>query len=136
MTKTIQVAEVISQGGRKGKVESPDGGFSATFTPPSAEGLDGVTPEHLFAGAYASCFHGALLHAAERGHFKLVGSTVVARASLAENERGEYELKVELRAALPGIARSDAEHLLHQAHTTCPYSKAVRGNIDVVLGLD
>lgn len=135
MTKTIQVAEIISQGGRSGKAESPDGNFSVQFTPPS-ENAEGVTPEHLFAAAYASCFHGALLNAAERGHFKIVGSTVVGRVALGENERGEYGLRVELRASLPGVAEHDALHLMHQAHMTCPYSKAVRGNIDVTLGTD
>jgi lipoyl-dependent peroxiredoxin len=135
MTKTIQVAEIISQGGRAGKVESADGGFAVQFTAPS-DNAEGVTPEHLFAAAYAACFHGALLHAAERGHFKLIGSTIVGRVALGENERGEYGLKVELRAALPGIAEHDALHLMHQAHSTCPYSKAVRGNIEVLLTTD
>lgn len=135
MTKTIQVAEIISQGGRSGKAESADGNFSVQFTPPS-ENTEGVTPEHLFAAAYASCFHGALLNAAERGHFKIVGSTVVGRVALGENDRGEYGLRVELRASLPGIAEHDALHLMHQAHTTCPYSKAVRGNVDVTLATD
>lgn len=135
MAKTIQVAEVISQGGRQGKVESPEGGFSADFAA-RGEQMDGVTPEHLFAGAYAACFHSALLSHAERGHFHIVGSTVTGRVALAENDRGEYELRIELRAALPGVARSDAEHLLHQAHATCPYSKAVRGNVNVQLTLD
>jgi lipoyl-dependent peroxiredoxin len=55
---------------------------------------------------------------------------------LVENERGEYELRVELLASLPGVSRTDADHLLHQAHTTCPYSKAVRGNVNVTLTLD
>jgi len=136
MTKTIQVAEIISQGGRSGKAESSDGSFSVQFTPPSDSNGEGVTPEHLFAAAYAACFHGALLNAAERGHFKIVGSTVVGRVALGENERGEYGLRVELRAALPGVAEHDALHLMHQAHSTCPYSKAVRGNIDVSLTTD
>lgn len=134
--KTIQVAEIISQGGRSGSVESPDKSFAAKFAPMTDHGATGLTPEHLFAAAYASCFHGAVLSAAEKGHFKITGSTVVARVSLVEDERGGWGLKVELRAALPGVSTSDAQHLLNQAHTTCPYSKAVRGNIDVSFRTD
>ena len=134
--KTIQVAEILSQGGRSGSVESPDKSFAVKFAPMTEQGAEGVTPEHLFAGAYASCFHGAVLAAAERGHFKITGSTVVARVSLVEDDRGGWNLKVELRAALPGVSTSDAQHLLNQAHNTCPYSKAVRGNVDVVLRTD
>lgn len=135
MTKTIQVAEIVSQGGRSGKVETSDASFAVQFIAPSENG-EGLTPEHLFASAYAACFHSAVLAAAERSHLKIVGSQVVGRVALAENDRGEYELRVELRAALPGLARHQAEHLLHQAHSTCPYSKAVRGNIEVILGTD
>lgn len=134
--KTVQVAEIISQGGRAGSAEAPDGSFSVKFTPLSAHDPRGVTPEHLFAAAYAACFHSAVLAHAERAHFKLVGSTITGRVSLNENNRGEYELGVELRASMPGLARKDAEHLLHEAHTTCPYSKAVRGNVNVTLTLD
>jgi lipoyl-dependent peroxiredoxin len=132
--KTIQTAEIISQGGRTGSAEAADKSFSVKFGQTGQPG--GATPEHLFAAAYAACFHSALLNAAERGHYKIVGTTVVARVSLTENDRGEWGLRVELRAALPGINRNDAQHLLNLAHSTCPYSKAVRGNVDVALLTD
>jgi lipoyl-dependent peroxiredoxin len=131
--KTLQVAEVISEGGRNGRVETADGRFSADFR---ANGDSSVTPEDLFAAAYGACFHSAILSHAEKGHFKLEGTAVTARVSLNENQQGGYQLGVELRASLPGVSRSDAEHLLHQAHQTCPYSKALRGNIPVELVLD
>ncbi|MDE3084356.1 MAG: OsmC family protein, partial [Verrucomicrobiota bacterium] len=63
-------------------------------------------------------------------------TTVTARAHLEEDEEGGYELNVDLRAALPGVKGSDAERLLKQAHQTCPYSKATRGNINVNLSID
>jgi len=62
--------------------------------------------------------------------------TVVGRAYLEEDNRGGWELEVELRAAMPGIKDSDAEHVLNLAHQTCPYSKATRGNINVRLAFD
>ena len=37
--------------------------------------------------------------------------------------------------SLPGLERSVAQDLVDAAHQTCPYSKAVRGNVDVVLNL-
>ncbi|HEU5077771.1 MAG TPA: Ohr family peroxiredoxin [Opitutaceae bacterium] len=133
--KIVQVAEIISQGGRSGTAEASDKSLSVDFRARKS-GEQAPTPEHLFGAAYAACFHSAILSHAEKGHFKLVGSTVTAQVSLVENDRGEYGLRVELLAALPGVSRSDGEHLIHQAHTTCPYSKAVRGNIDVVVRLD
>lgn len=131
--KTIHVAEMIAQGGRDGSVEAPDNAFSVELST-GEEG--GVTPEHLFAGAYAACFLGSLKNAAEKAHIKVEGMTLVARAHLEEDDRGEYRLSVDLRAAMPGVSDSDAEHVLNLAHQTCPYSKATRGNIKVNLSFD
>lgn len=132
--KTIHVAEMIAQGGRDGQVESPEGGFAVQLSTDELPG--GVTPEHLFAGAYAACFLGAVENAARKSHLTVDGLTVVARVHLEEDERGSYNLNVDLRAAMPGFEATKAQHLLHLAHQSCPYSKATRGNIKVTLGTD
>ena len=132
--KTVHVAEMIAEGGRDGRVEAPDGGFHADLS--SEEHGGSVTPEHLFAGAYAACFLGSLKNHAEKAHLKVDGFVCVGRAHLEEDERGEYQLQVDLRATLPGVSNADAEHLMNLAHTTCPYSKATRGNITVKLSFD
>jgi osmotically inducible protein OsmC len=132
--KTVHIAEMIAQGGRDGKVESAEGGFSVDLSSENEQGA--VTPEHLFAGAYAACFLGAVKNAAETAHLPTEGSTVVAKAHLEEDDRGSYRLMVELRAALPGVDAADAQHVLNLAHQTCPYSKATRGNINVTLSFD
>jgi Ohr subfamily peroxiredoxin len=132
--KTIHIAEMIADGGRDGTVEAPEGQFRVQLS--SDGGPDSVTPEHLFAGAYAACFLGALKHAAETSHLELRGATVTGRTYLEEDERGGYLLDVDLKASLPGIAAGAARHLLNLAHQSCPYSKATRGNIRVSLGFD
>ncbi len=132
--KTIHIAEVIAQGGRDGTVEAPDGGFSVKLSTDEQPGS--VTPEHLFAGAYGSCFLGALKNAATTAHLPIEGFTVVARAHLEEDNRGGYRLNVELRAAMPGVSAPDAKHIMNIAHQTCPYSRATRGNINVTLSFD
>lgn len=132
--KTIHIAEMIAQGGREGRVEAADGGFNVDLS--SDEQAGSVTPEHLFAGAYASCFLGALKNHAEKAHLKTEGVTVVGRAHLEEDNRGGYQLHVDLRATLPGVSDADAEHIMNLAHQTCPYSKATRGNIVVNLSFD
>jgi osmotically inducible protein OsmC len=132
--KTIHVAEMIAQGGRDGSVEAPGSGFSVKLS--SEEKSDSVTPEHLFAGAYAACFLGALKNAAETAQLPTEGMTLMARAHLEEDNRGGYNLNVELRAAMPGVSETDAKHIMYLAHQTCPYSKAVRGNINVALEFD
>jgi lipoyl-dependent peroxiredoxin len=132
--KTIHIAEMIAQGGRDGTVEAPDGGFSVKLS--SHEEPGSITPEHLFAGAYGACYLGALHNALEKSHLKSEGVTLVARAHLEEDSGGGYQLNVDLRASMPGISESDAEHVMNLAHQTCPYSKATRGNIKVNLSFD
>lgn len=125
---------MIAQGGRQGTVEAPDGGFAVELSKDEQPGS--VTPEHLFAGAYGACFLGALHNAIEKAHLKVEGATVVARAHLEEDDRGGYRLIVDLRASLPGINDSDAQHVMNLAHQSCPYSRATRGNINVNLSFD
>ena len=51
------------------------------------------------------------------------------------NSRTAFSLAARLNISLPGLERSVAQDLVDAAHQTCPYSKAVRGNIDVALNL-
>jgi lipoyl-dependent peroxiredoxin len=132
--KTVHVAEMIAEGGRDGRVEAPDGAFSVELS--SNEQNGSVTPEHLFAGAYAACFLASLKNHAEKAHLKVDGFVLVGRAHLEEDAKGEYQLQVDLRATMPGVSTADAEHLMNLAHETCPYSKATRGNITVNLSFD
>lgn len=132
--KTVHVAEMIAQGGRDGVVEAPDDGLRIELS--SEEQTGAVTPEHLFGGAYAACFLGALKNHAEKAHVSVEGFTIMARAHLEEDDQGAYRLQMELRATMPGVKRSEAQHLLNLAHQTCPYSKATRGNMVVNLSFD
>jgi len=46
-----------------------------------------------------------------------------------------YFLQARLNVSLPGLQHEVAQALVEGAHRTCPYSKAIRGNIDVVTNL-
>jgi osmotically inducible protein OsmC len=125
------IAEVASQRGRDGIVESSDSTLRFDLGEEHAP-----TPEHLFAAAYAACFHSALRSAAKTAHDDISGSSVIARVALVDDESGGSRLAIEMRAAIPGVSKEQGERLLRQAHSTCPYSRAVRGNIEVKLSTD
>ena len=44
-----------------------------------------------------------------------------------------YFLRGRLNVSLPGLNRDVARELIESGHRTCPYSKATRGNIDVLI---
>ena len=46
-----------------------------------------------------------------------------------------YSLAARLNVALPGLPRDMAETIVEAAHRTCPYSKALAGNIDIAINL-
>ena len=136
--KTLFTAEAISKGARSGTITSPDQLLNVTLGNPLEKGLEkrGPNPELLFAGAYSACYHGALVNAAKKLGTPVEDSTVRALVSLIEDDQGGYRLAVELRAQLPGINRDRAQRIMEEAHKTCPYSKALRGDTAVKLMVD
>jgi len=132
--KTLFTAEVVSKGGRVGTLYSPDQLLSVKLSDPrKPDGEKGPNPELLFAGAYAACYHGALSNAAKKLGTPVEDSTVRALVSLLEDDQGGYRLAVELQAQLPGVNRTQARRIMDEAHSTCPYSKALRGDAEVTL---
>src|SRR5436190_20954474 len=136
--KTLFTSEAISKGGRSGTVQSPDKQLDVTLGNPLQKGIEkrGPNPELLFAGAYSACYHGALSNAAKKLGAKADDSTVRALVSLIEDDQGGYRLAVELHAQLPGVDPIQAQRIMLEAHQTCPYSKALRGDTAVTLMVD
>jgi len=60
---------------------------------------------------------------------------VTAEVGIGPRDAGGFGLVISLRVALPGVERAAGEALVAAAHETCPYSNAVRGNVDVTLSL-
>jgi len=52
--------------------------------------------------------------------------------NLNKDDSGFF-LDATLNAELKGVDQPQAEALVAEAHTICPYSKATRGNIEVIL---
>lgn len=128
-------AATSSGGGRDGRIRTDDGIIDQDVKmPPALGGPGGATnPEQLFAAAYATCFHGALhLVARNRGVGVPDGATVDASVSLAPDDTS-FGISAVITAHLPGLDQAQADELVEGAHQVCPYSKATRSNVDVVL---
>jgi Ohr subfamily peroxiredoxin len=135
--KTLFTSEATSIGARSGSISTPDSSLNVELGNPLEKGLEtrGPNPETLFAAAYSACYHGALLNATERLGTKVTGTAVRALVSLME-DAGGYSLAVELHAKIPGVYGAEAERIMQEAHKTCPYSKALRGDAPVKLVVD
>lgn len=136
--KVLYEAGATATGGRDGRVSTDDGTLDLRMTLPKALGGAGVVgnnPEQLFACGYAACFDNALMHAARQHKIKLDGSRVDATVGIGPNDQGGFALAVRLTVTVPGLPREQAQALIEQAHAVCPYSNAVRGNVEVALEL-
>ncbi|RCS52617.1 organic hydroperoxide resistance protein [Bremerella cremea] len=135
---TLYSTTVTATGGRSGRVTSDDGLLELDLAMPERLGGKGgaTNPEQLFAAGYAACFGNAVIHVARSTH-KITDDdvTVTGTVSLAPNGSGGFALEVALDVAITGVDQETAEKIVEKAHQTCPYSNAVRGNIDVVLSV-
>jgi Ohr subfamily peroxiredoxin len=132
---TLYSTRARAVGGRAGHVETDDGLLSVDLAPPASLGGPGgkTNPEQLFAAGYAACFENAVRHIARLQKLPLKGAAVTATVDLSPTPAGGFQLGVALETEIEGLDQAAAEALVAQAHQVCPYSNAVRGNIDVGL---
>ena len=130
----LYTGKTTTTGGRDGQSRSNDGQLDIKLSPPGS-GKAGTNPEQLFGAGWSACFIGAMGLAARANKIVLPADTSVsAEVDLVQGSDG-YALQARLNVSLPGIDRDVAQQLIDAAHQTCPYSKATRGNIDVVITL-
>jgi len=131
--KAIYTAKTHTVGGREhGAAKSSDGRLDIKLSVPGTAG-GGTNPEQLFAAGWSACFEGAMGIAARKMKVVLPSDTAIDAEVDLCLEDGAYTLQARLNVSLPGLDRDVAEALANAAHQTCPYSKATRGNIDVVI---
>ncbi|MDX8478199.1 organic hydroperoxide resistance protein [Mesorhizobium sp. VK24D] len=131
----LYTAQARVVGGRAGRAETSDGLLKLDLAMPKELGGQGgaTNPEQLFAAGYAACFESAIRFVARKKKLPLEDASVTATVSLYPNDQGGFRLGVALAAKTKGLDQAGAEALVSEAHQVCPYSNAIRGNIDVAL---
>jgi osmotically inducible protein OsmC len=131
--KVVYTAKTHTTGGREnGAARSSDGHLDVHLSTPGTAGA-GTNPEQLFAAGWSACFEGALGLAARKMRITLPADTAIdAEVDLCKNGI-DYFLQARLNVILPGLEHDVAQALTDAAHQTCPYSKAIRGNVDVAI---
>lgn len=133
MNQTLYTGKVHITGGREGAARSDDGRLDIKLSTPGGPGA-GTNPEQLLAAGWSACFQGAMAIAAKQMGVTLADVAIDAEIALNTDGAG-YFLSARLNVATPGLDAEIARQVVEAAHNTCPYSKALRGNIDVTLNL-
>jgi len=133
--KLLYTGKVRTMGGRQnGVARSSDGRLDIRLTPPGVPG-SGTNPEQLLAAGWSACFEGAMGIAAKGMNVALPGNAAIdAEVDLNLSDKG-YFLRARLKVSLPGVDPAIARAIVEKAHQTCPYSKAMRSNIDISVEL-
>ena len=135
--KTLFTAHATATGGRNGHAQADDGLVSVDLSVPKAMGGPGkpdtTTPEHLFAAGYAACLGGAIEHQARELKVPAKSVDVKSAVSIGQSDAGGFGLAVDLDVTVHGVSQEDAQKVVDAGHAFCPYSKAIKGNVDVTI---
>jgi lipoyl-dependent peroxiredoxin len=128
-SKVLFTGKTHTTAGSDGAGHSADGFLNIKMPQPHP------AAEDLFGVAWSACYMGAIELAASKKKITLPpGLAVDAQIDLNLAENGFY-LTARLNVSLPGVDRQVATELIQTAHTICPYSKAMHGNIAVETNL-
>jgi Ohr subfamily peroxiredoxin len=132
--RVLYTARVHTTGGRDGgSSKSDDGRLDIRHSVPGTG--NGTNPEQLFAAGWSACFEGALQLVAHKAKVKLPPEMAIdAEIDLRLGDDG-YSLEARMNVSLPGLPRDVAQALVNDAEHTCPYSKAVQGNVQATFNL-
>jgi osmotically inducible protein OsmC len=134
--KILYTAHATITAGRDGRAETDDKQLSVVLSRPGSNKL-GTNPEQLFAAGYGACFGSALAAVAKQRQGEEIGEIAVqADVNLNQDEQGGFFLSVTLNVTIAGVDDTAAEAIVKAAHKMCPYSKAIRGNVNVVLNVN
>lgn len=134
---TLYSTSATALAGRNGQVSTDDNKLSLALSYPKEMGGSGeaTNPEQLFAAGYSACFSNAILHVARETKVAIKAAPTTATVGIGPNETGGFALTVSLSVDLE-LDQEQAVQLVKTAHQVCPYSNAVRGNIDVKLSVN
>jgi osmotically inducible protein OsmC len=137
MAESIYSTTMISNGGRDGRVFSPDNTFVQNLATPKEMGGQGgndTNPEQLFAAGYSACFNSALSLILSRHKVNDANPEVEITIELVKDATDNgFKLAADIEVTLENVSQEEAEQYVEQAHQFCSYSKVTRGNIDVNL---
>jgi Ohr subfamily peroxiredoxin len=127
--KTVYSGTTHNVGGANGYTRSADGFLDLQLSDPHP------AAENFFGAAWSGCFMGAIARAAQIKKIALPGQPSIDATIDLLMDGNDFFLRAKLDVAVPGLDREIAQELVELADEICPYSKAVRGNIEVEINV-
>ena len=132
--KIFYKTSATATGGRDGRTQTDDGSIGFDLVSfQNKSGKQGTNPEQLFAMGYAACFDSAMNHVAPALGLKPTQSSTTVGVGIGQKPGGAFSLDLDITISVAGLSEEEARKLIARAHEVCPYSNAIRGNVDVRL---
>jgi organic hydroperoxide reductase OsmC/OhrA len=66
---------------------------------------------------------------------KLIPRSIEVKCAvgIGANDAGGFGLVVDMDVKVTGLSQEDAEKVVAAGHQACPYSNAIKGNVDVTI---
>lgn len=132
--KIFYHTSATATGGRDGRTQLDDNSLGFDLVSfQNKDGKVGINPEQLFALGYAACFDSAMNHVAPTLGLKPEKSSTNVAVGIGQKTDGAFSLDLDITITVKGLTQDQARQLIEKAHAVCPYSNAVRGNVNVRL---
>lgn len=94
-----------------------------------------TTPEELIAAAHASCYSMALAGALTKAGYQAKDLDVTATVVFAQRDGvfGVASSTIDVNGTIPGLDEPTFAKIAAEADRDCPVSRALRGNVEIVV---
>ncbi|MEF3693269.1 MAG: Ohr family peroxiredoxin [Acholeplasmataceae bacterium] len=121
-------------GGRDGVIKDTQSGLELKLTKPQEMGgklAKGTNPEELFSIGYSSCFASSIEFLLQSSKQAYEDVEVTVTTSLVKDGNQGFKFEVLIDARISGVSKDIEKKYIDMAYQFCPYSKAIKGNVDV-----
>ncbi len=137
MASTVYIARARAIGGRSGFVRGESEAMKLDIAVPGSVKAkpDSTNPEELFACGLAASFCGALEEAARVRNMQMSEALLEAEVHLLQEQLAR-SLSCVLHITIAGMSHAKAAELVAQAYRSCPYARAMRGNVRMTIHIN
>ncbi|HPG42676.1 MAG TPA: Ohr family peroxiredoxin [Acholeplasmataceae bacterium] len=133
--KKILERSATTKGGRDGLITDMSSKLVLKMTKPLEMGGNnqtGTNPEELFSAGYSACFASSLEYLLLSEKVAYDNLSVKATTELLANPKTGFYFKLLVDVKIDGVSEEIRQVYIKKAYGFCPYSKAIKGNVEVI----
>jgi Ohr subfamily peroxiredoxin len=126
--------KATTQGGRDGHIFDTASGLELKLSKPVEMGgtpNKNTNPEEIFSIGYSSCFASSLEFLLQNSGTSYEDIKVTVNTKLVPDGQSGFKFQLDVKARVKGLDKDTEKTFIEKAFNFCPYSKAIKGNVEV-----